>query len=231
LESNEAPKEVTDDEMKEIVDTVIYKYLDDKSPDYTSESTRSLMSVVTSKLNEDNIDYDGKKKTLIQMIKLSFNVWEKNYTKKRRIQDSDPKSEQSDAKKPKYDTDQQMEDADSGSEESDETKKEPFKPVQLFFKRPDKKVEQSPISMMRNDPTKMKVLASWAHTASFEVWYPTGKNPTTKTVCKYIMENIWEKCKKGDPKLDLAAYEKEANDWNREHESFRNEKKAQKKKK
>jgi hypothetical protein len=74
-------------------------------------------------------------------------------------------------------------------------------------------------------------LQSWSHTASFKLWEKTGKNPKTNSVYKYIMKNIWEKCKKHDPKLDLTSYEASANKWNLEHESFRNEKKAQKKKK
>jgi hypothetical protein len=230
------PKKVTDDEMKEIVDIVIHKYLNDESPDYATESTNSLLAVVKSKLNEDNIGFNVKADNLIQKIRDAFNAWAENHinkehrmddsvpksepenyiNKKRPMDDSVPKSEQADAKKPKYDTNQQMEDADSV-----------FKPAQItFLKKLDKKVKQSPMSMIRNDPKKKDLLASWAYDASLSLFNETGKNPHMNTVYAYIMDNYWEDAK-NNPDLDLASYEVKADKWNTMYESER----AQKKKK
>jgi hypothetical protein len=256
------PKKVTDDEMKEIVDTVIYKHLDTIGSKYDLETTRSLLSVVKEKLNQDNIHFHVKGDDLIQKIRDAFNAWANNYINKKRpmddsdpkseqsgakkpkfdtdqqmqdaerpMDDSDPKSEQSGAKKPKFDTDQQMQDADSGSKESDATMIEPFKPVKLDFKRPDKQVVQSPISIMRSDPKKKDLLNSWAYDASLQLYQDTKKNHQIKAVYTHIMDKFWENAKKDHPEWNLASYEVKANDWNLEHESFRNEKKAQKKKK
>jgi len=212
-----APKKVTDDEMQTIVDTVIYKHLDDKGPKYIDVTTRSLLSVVKEKLNQDNIHFDVDEDEIKPKIKNAFTVWQENYiNKKRPMDDSDPKSEQADAKKQKINPDEQMEDADSV-----------FKPAQItFLKKLDKKVKQSPMSMIRNDPNKKDLLASWAYDASLHLFNETKKNPHMNTVYAYIMDNYWEDAK-NNPDLDLASYEKEAKNWNDKYESER----AQKKKK
>jgi hypothetical protein len=220
------PKKVTDGEMKEIVDTVIYKHLDTIGSNYDLETTRSLLSVVKEKLNQDNIHFHVKADDLIQKIRDAFNAWAKDYiNKKRPMDDSAPKSEQSDAKKQKIDPDQQMQDADSGSEESDATMIEPFKPVKLGFKRPDKQVEQSPISIMRSDRKKEDLLTSWGYDASLQLYQKTKKNHQTKAVYTHIMDKFWENAKKDHPEWNLASYEDAATKWNLEHESFRNQKK------
>ena len=210
-----APKEVTDDEMKEIVDTVIYKHLDTIGSKYNLETTKTLLKVVNTKLNEDNIKFDVDEDEIKPKIKNAFNAWAMNYiNKKRPMDDSDPKSEQSDAKKPKYDTNQQMEDADSV-----------FKPAQItFLKKLDKKVRQSPMSMIRNDPEKKVLLASWAYDASLTLFNENGKNAHINTVYAYIMDNYWEDAKK-NPELDLTSYEEKANDWNNKYKSERDQKK------
>jgi hypothetical protein len=216
----EAPKKVTDDEMKEIVDTVIYKHLDTIGSEYKLVKMKTLLKVVTTKLNEDNIHFDVDEDQIKPKIENAFSVWQENYiNKKRRMHDSNPKSGQSDAKKPKYDTDH------SGSKESDATMIEPFKPVTLGFKRPEKQVEQSPISIMRSDRKKKDLLNSWGYDASLQLYQKTMKNHQTKAVYTYIMDNFWVNAKKDHPEWNLDSYEVKANDWNREHESYRNQKK------
>ena len=94
------------------------------------------------------------------------------------------------------------------------------------MKKLDKKVKQSPMSMIRNDPKKKDLLASWAYDASLHLFNEKKKNPHMNTVYAYIMDNYWENAK-NNPDLDLASYEVEADKWNKMYESER----AQKKKK